>query len=184
MVNQTKIRRAITDLLEAIGEDPGRDGLKETPDRVARYWAEFMDYEPGKVNTTFESATVDQMVVISGLRVFSLCEHHLLPFWCDVTIGYITGKQVLGLSKFARVAHKFAHRLQLQEKLVHEIATDLIELTGSPDVAVLATGVHTCMVMRGIKTDGVMTTSVMRGNFRESAQTRMEFLTLAGFRPK
>lgn len=184
MVDQTKVRRATRLLLEAIGEDPEREGLKDTPNRIGRFWAEFIDYDPGKTETQFESITVDQLVVVSGMRVYSLCEHHLLPFYCDVTIGYLTGDTVLGLSKFARIAHQFAHRLQLQERLVHQIADEVTRITGSEHVAVVATGVHMCMVMRGIKTDGVMTSSEMRGSFRENQQSRLEFLTLAGLTPR
>ena len=105
-------------LLRSIGEDPDREGLKETPARFARFWDEFMNHQPGNTGTTFEPVTVDQVVVVSGIRVYSLCEHHLIPFWVDLTIGYIATNRVLGLSKFARIAHQFAHRLQIQERLV------------------------------------------------------------------
>lgn len=102
-----------------------------------------------------------------------------MPFWCDISIGYIARKKVLGLSKFARIAHKHAHSLQIQERLVEQIANEIQELTGSTDVAVLAKGIHSCMVMRGIKTDGVMVSSVTHGIFREGAAARQEFLNLA-----
>jgi len=111
--------------------------------------------------------------------VWSLCEHHLLPFWCDVTIGYITHEKVLGLSKFGRIAHEVSHRLQLQERLVQQIAQRVEGLVESEDVAVIARGVHTCMVMRGIKTFGVMTSSVLHGSFRTDHSVRREFLDLA-----
>lgn len=167
-------------LLVAIGEDPVRDGLSGTPARVASWWNEFIHYEPGNTDVTFEAITTDQMVVVTGVRVYSLCEHHLLPFWCDLSLGYIARDKVLGLSKFARIAHKYAHRLQIQERLVHNIADEIERLTGSPDVAVFGAGVHMCMVMRGIKTKGVMKTSVMRGMFFDVQKTRQEFLSLAG----
>lgn len=166
------------DLLLAIGEDPTREGLRDTPRRFAAWWREFIEYDPGNTETTFEAVTTDQMVIVSGLRIFSLCEHHLLPFWCDVAIGYIADGRVLGLSKFARVAHQVAHRLQLQERLTHSIADEIEHLTGSGDVAVLAHGEHLCMVMRGIKTSGRMTSSVMRGAFRDKPEARAEFLRL------
>jgi GTP cyclohydrolase IA len=111
--------------------------------------------------------------------VFSLCEHHLLPFWCDVSIGYVARDKVLGLSKFARVAHQFAHRLQVQERLTHQVADEVERLAGSGDVAVLARGNHLCMAMRGIRSPATMTTSVMRGVFRETPSAREEFLRLA-----
>lgn len=180
MVDTTHIQSLTRALLLAIGEDPDREGLKDTPRRVADYWQEFMDYKPGQVDTTFEAVTADQMVVVKGMRVWSLCEHHLLPFWCDISIGYIADGKVLGLSKFARIAHQHAHKLQLQERLADDIAANVAALTGSQDVAVLASGQHLCMVSRGIKTDGRMVTSVMRGVFRDNHQARMEFLHLAG----
>ena len=111
-------------LLLAIGEDPTREGLKMTPNRFARWWKEFIDYDPGTIETTFafESFRTDQMVVCAGVPVFSLCEHHLLPFKCEISMAYIATEHVLGLSKFARIAHKYSHRLQVQERLVHQIA--------------------------------------------------------------
>ena len=166
-------------LLREIGEDPSREGLKDTPDRFARYCIEFIDYEAGKVETTFESVNVDQMVVVHGIRVWSLCEHHLLPFWCDVSVGYIAKTKVIGLSKIPRICQKNAHKLQLQEKLVSDIATELSEITDTESVAVVARGVHTCMAMRGIKSDGIMVSSVMRGEFKQNHDTRMEFLALS-----
>jgi GTP cyclohydrolase I len=153
--------------------------LVDTPRRFAAWWREFIEYDPGTVDTTFEAVSTDQMVIVSGLRVWSLCEHHLLPFWCDVSIGYITGDRVLGLSKFARIAHQVAHRPQLQERIVQEIADEVERLVQSRGVAVIASGQHLCMTMRGIKTDGRMKTSVMRGVFREDSDARREFLSLA-----
>lgn len=166
------------DLLIAIGENPYREGLKETPRRWASMWREFIDYQPGSTDTTFEAITTDQMVVVSGIRVWSLCEHHLLPFWCNVSVGYIARDKVLGLSKFGRVAHKHAHKLQLQERLVADIADEIQMITGSQDVAVLATGEHLCMTMRGIQTPAMMKSSVMRGVFLEKPAARAEFLSL------
>ena len=116
MTDQAAIGAATRALLRAIGEDPDRPGLADTPDRVARWWAEFIDYEPGNATTTFDSVQVDQMVAVSGVRVWSLCEHHLLPFWADLTIAYIARDEVVGLSKLARMAHNAAHRLQLQSR--------------------------------------------------------------------
>jgi GTP cyclohydrolase I len=121
---------------------------------------------------------MDQMVCVSGMRVWSYCEHHLLPFYCDVAIGYITADKVLGLSKFARIAHQFAHQLQLQERLGLQIADEVGRITGSEDVAVVLKGHHLCMESRGIQTPGTMTSSVMRGAFRNLFETRMEFLRM------
>jgi GTP cyclohydrolase I len=177
-VDYNKILELGRELLIAIGEDPDREGLQETPRRWADWWREFIEYDAGKIDTTFEAVSADQMVCVSGMRVFSLCEHHLLPMWCDVSIGYITGDKVLGLSKFARIAHKFAHQLQLQERLGAQIADEVSAITDSQDVAVVIRGEHLCMSSRGIRTPGVMTTSVMRGVFKEKFETRTEFLRL------
>lgn len=177
-VDYETLLRLGRDLLVALGEDPEREGLVETPRRFASLWREFVEYEPGNTDTTFEAVTTDQMVIVKGIRVWSVCEHHLLPFWCDISIGYITAGKVLGLSKFARVAHQKAHRPQLQERLLQEIADEIGTLTESRDIAVIGRGVHLCMVMRGIKTSGEMVTSIMRGRFRET-DARAEFLALA-----
>ena len=166
------------ELLLAIGEDPDREGLPETPRRWADAWREFIEYDPGTTETTFASASSDQLVCVSGIRVASLCEHHLLPFWCDVSIGYIPNAKVLGLSKFARIAQQFAHRLQLQERLGEQIADEISRVTGTQNVAVVLKGEHYCMAARGIRMPGRMTSSVMRGVFRTESQIRMEFLRL------
>src|SRR6266436_448717 len=166
------------ELLLAIGEDPEREGLRETPRRWANVWREFMEYDPGTTETTFSSVASDQLVCVSGIRVTSLCEHHLLPFRCEVSIGYIPNAKVLGLSKFARIAQQFAHRLQLQERLGQQIADEITRITGTQNVAVVLKGEHYCMTARGIRTPGRMTSSVMRGVFRTQSETRMEFLRL------
>ena len=166
-------------MLYAIGEDPDREGLRETPRRWASWWREFIEYDAGTLDTTFAQIESNQMVIVSGMRVYSLCEHHLLPFWCDVTVGYIPDGQVLGLSKFGRIAHKHAHRLQVQERLVSGIASEIEELARTPHVAVLATGEHLCMTMRGVKTQALMTSTAQRGAFQEEAAFA-RFLQLAG----
>lgn len=177
-VDYTRLLQLGRELLVAIGEDPEREGLLDTPRRWANWWREFIEYHPGTTETTFQSMASDQMVCVSGMRVFSLCEHHLLPMWCDVSIGYITGERVLGLSKFARIAHQFAHQLQIQERLGVQIADEVSRIAGTEDVAVVIQGEHLCMSARGIRTPGLMTSSVMRGVFRDEYQTRMEFLHL------
>lgn len=168
-------------LLVYIGEDPDREGLRDTPARWARWWREFI--EAGQVdhnNTTFETVRADQMVVVRGIEVWSLCEHHLLPFRCEITIGVITGDKILGLSKYARIARRRASRLQLQERLVEEIAQALQEATGSTDVAVVAQGEHLCMSMRGVRSPALMISSATHGLFRDDPRARAEFLGLAG----
>jgi GTP cyclohydrolase I len=178
IVNTARIEELARELLIAIGEDPDREGLKDTPRRYASWWKEFIEHDCGNATTFFEPITTDQMVVVSGMRVWSICEHHLLPFWSDVTIGYIAEERVLGLSKFARIAHRHAHRLQIQERMVHQIADEIAELAQTKNVSVMARGEHLCMSMRGIKTPATMTTSVLRGIFRYSSDARMEFLTV------
>jgi len=177
-VNYLRLLALGRELLIAIGEDPEREGLQETPRRWADAWREFIEYDPGTTETTFSSVASDQLVCVSGIRVASLCEHHLLPFWCEVSIGYIPNDKVLGLSKFARIAHQFAHRLQLQERLGQQIADEITRITGTEHVAVVLKGEHYCMAARGIRTPGRMTSSVPRGVFRTESQTRMEFLRL------
>jgi GTP cyclohydrolase I len=137
-----------------------------------------MEYDPGTTETTFSSVASDQLVCVSGIRVTSLCAHHLLPFWCDVSIDYIPNAKVLGLSKFARIAQQFAHRLHLQERLGQQIADEITRIPGTQNVAVVLKGEHYCMTARCIRTPGRMTTSVMRGVFRNESQTHMEFLRL------
>lgn len=173
-----KVKELTIQLLITIGEDPYREGLAETPRRVAHFWREFTQWQPGNFDVTFEAVTVDQMVVVTGIRVYSLCEHHLLPFWCDVSVGYIPKEKVIGLSKIARIAHRAAHKLQIQERLVDEIANTLGGVVESENVAVIARGLHMCMVMRGVRTEGYMNTSVMRGVFMTDAKAREEFLSI------
>ncbi|HEY7415043.1 MAG TPA: GTP cyclohydrolase I FolE [Ktedonobacteraceae bacterium] len=164
------------ELLLAIGEDPNREGLRKTPRRWADAWREFIEYQPGHTETTFAATTVDQLVCVSGIRIWSCCEHHLIPFSCDVAIGYIARGHVLGLSKFARIAHQFAHRLQIQEQLGQQIANEVSRITETEDVAVILRGRHLCMEARGIQTSGIMTSSIMHGIFHQQYERRMEFL--------
>ena len=175
---QQKLETICMNLLETIGEDVTREGLLLTPARWAKWWVEFVNYNPGNTETTFESISADQMIIVKGMKVWSICEHHLLPFWANVSIGYITKDKVLGLSKFARISHKYAHKLQLQEGLVKDIADEVSRLTQTDDVAVLALGEHLCMQMRGIRSEGTMVSSYMGGGFRMDPAVRSEFLSL------
>lgn len=168
-------------LLVAIGEDPDREGLQGTPARWAKWWREFTGWEAGNLATSFTAQdTVDELVVVSGLPLWSLCEHHLLPFSVEVAVGYVADGTVLGLSKLARVAQKHAHRLQLQERLVAGIATEVAGLVGHQNVGVIGKGRHLCMEMRGVRTPGLFTTSALLGSLRSDARQRAEFLHLAG----
>jgi GTP cyclohydrolase I len=152
-------------LLHALGEDPTRPGLVDTPRRFAAMWREFIEFDPGTLDTSFEQSTSSGLVAVTGMRVWSMCEHHLLPFWADVAIGYRPHRQVLGLSKFARIAQKHAHRLTLQEELVRGIAEEVAELSGTEDVGVIAVGEHLCMTMRGARTPHRMASEAWRGCF-------------------
>ncbi len=178
-IDYDKVKSLVTELLAALGEDPQREGLAETPRRIANFWREFIEYDAGKLDTTFSAVKHNQMVAVTGMRVWSMCEHHMLPFWCDVSIAYIADEKVLGLSKFARIAHKHAHKLTLQEQLVSDIANHVKEILATDDVAVMASGEHLCMTMRGIKTPHRMISSALSGQFHQSEQ-RAEFLRLVG----
>lgn len=173
------LRQAAEDLLNIVA--PGwreNPHMKDTPARYAKWWDEFINHEDGNVGTTFPVEHVDQMVVVSGIDTWSLCAHHLLPFSARVSIGYIADEQVLGLSKFARITHKQAHRPTSQEELVASIADEIQKVTGTEHVAVTASGLHLCMAMRGVKTPATMTTSVTRGHFREDDRARAEWFAL------
>jgi GTP cyclohydrolase I len=164
------------ELIEALGDDPTRPGLSDTPRRFADWWREFIEYEPGETATSFVSSS--DLVCVTGIRVYSICEHHLLPFWCDVSIAYVPNGRVLGLSKFARIAQQFAHRLQIQEQLGQQIADEVMRIVESKDVAVHIKGEHLCMSMRGIRTPANMISTTMHGVFRENSASRAEFLQM------
>ena len=180
-LDQKRLEELGRELLLAIGEDPTRSGITGTPRRWAKWWSEFMDFDPGKVDVLFESQHTSSMVIVAGIKVWSLCEHHLLPFNCEVAIGYVPNGEVLGLSKFARIAHKVAHGLQVQERMTEQIATEVQTVTGSGDVIVVGRGEHLCGTMRGIKTHMSMRTIATRGSFDYSPDLRMEFYKLAGW---
>jgi GTP cyclohydrolase I len=179
-VDTDKIEVAVRMILEATGQDLSREDLRETPARVARFYREFFSYQPGTLATSFATEAVcDQMVTVSGVRVWSMCAHHMLPFYTDISMGYIAEKKVLGLSKFARIAHAVAHSLQTQEHIAEQIADKIMEVIGTRNVAVLCeNGMHTCMTMRGIRTPGSMNNAVMRGVFRLRPTARTEFYNL------
>ena len=180
-VDQARLRHACNLLLTAIGEDPMREGLRETPDRFARMWAEFIEFDPGKTETTFEQhqSAAGQMVCVTGMRVYSMCEHHLLPFACDVAVAYVPAGKIMGLSKFARIAKQFARRLQNQERLVAQIAEEVRRISGSADVAVMASGPHLCMMMRGAEMPSTMHSTAFSGVFDTDSPQRAEFVALA-----
>lgn len=175
--------KAYLDILKAIGEDPGRDGLADTPARAAnamRFLTQGyrMDIDEVINNALFESDN-DEMVIVKDIELYSMCEHHLLPFIGKCHVAYIPAGKVIGLSKIARVVDVFARRLQIQENLTQQIASCIIERTDAAGAAVIIEAQHMCMMMRGVqKQNSVMTTSCMLGVFRTQARTRNEFLSL------
>jgi GTP cyclohydrolase I len=175
------VRKIIFDLLNAIGEDPTREGLKNTPDRVARMYTELLSgysMDPQKIiNSALFHINYDEMVLVRDIEFYSLCEHHLLPFIGRAHVAYLPAGKVIGLSKIPRIVDMYARRLQVQERMTRQIA-DLLQTTLEPQgVAVVVEGMHLCSMMRGVKKhDARMTTSAMHGAFRANLATRQEFL--------
>ncbi len=175
----------VREMLELLGEDPARDGLLNTPSRVARSLAFLtagysMDPRAVVGDALFE-AEYDEMVVVRDIEVYSLCEHHLLPFYGRVHIAYLASEKIVGLSKLARLAEVYARRLQVQERLTTEIATAINEILEPKGVGVVMEARHLCMMMRGVeKQESLAVTSCMLGRFRTDARTRGEFLSLIG----
>ena len=179
MVDKEKIRKAIRLFLEGIGEDPDREGLRETPDRVARMWEEFESMRNFDMKLFEEFGTYNEMVLVKDIRFYSLCEHHLLPFFGKVHIAYIPNGKICGLSKLVRAVRSFALRPQVQERLTEEIATFLDKELEPKGVGVVIEAEHLCMSMRGVMSPGhVTTTSALRGVFLKDIRTREEFLKL------
>lgn len=183
MINQKKIERAVKDILSAIGEDPGRDGIKDTPRRVARMYAELfagIGKDPGKELTLFHNEDHEEMIMVKDIPFYSICEHHLVPFFGKAHIVYIPTKgKVTGLSKLVRVIEGFAKRPQVQERLTSEIADTLMERLKPRGVFVVIEAEHLCMSMRGVKKPGSVTvTSAVRGVFAKHEKTRAEALAL------
>jgi len=170
-------------VLEHIGEDPQREGLIKTPIRAARAF-EFMTQGYKKniddiVNGAIFTSDNDEMVVVKNIEMYSLCEHHLLPFFGKAHVGYIPKGKIIGLSKIARIVDMYARRLQVQENLTREIAQTLMKVTGALGVGVVIEAQHLCMMMRGVeKQNSVMKTSCLLGAFRKEDATRKEFLAL------
>ncbi len=174
-------RQSVLELIKAVGEDPERDGLQKTPDRVARMYAELLSgytADPEKfINGAIFQIKYDEMVLVRDIEFYSLCEHHMLPFIGRAHVAYIPAGKVIGLSKIPRVVDMFARRLQVQERMTRQIADLLRDLLEPQGVAVVVEGMHMCSMMRGVKKhDARMTTSAMHGAFRANLATRNEFL--------
>ena len=179
------IPEAIRTLLAELGEDPDRDGLAATPERVRRMYAELTDgyrTDPDSLlnDATFE-VEYDEMVVVRDIEFYSLCEHHLLPFFGKAHVGYLPHGQVIGLSKIPRMVDMYAHRLQVQERMTQQVASFLMDRLEPKGVACVIEATHLCTVMRGVrKQQATMVTSAMLGTFRRDARTRAEFLAFIG----
>lgn len=177
------MKDSIRNILLKMGEDPDRDGLKDTPDRVmesflflTRGYQQKLD---DVVNDAFFDVDCDDMVIVRHIEFYSLCEHHLLPFFGRCHVGYIPNGKVFGVSKIARIVDMFARRLQLQERLTKQIAETINETINAQGVGVVMEAQHLCMLMRGVeKQNSIMTTSSMLGCFRKESATRNEFLRL------
>ena len=177
------IEPLITTLLKELGEDPGRDGLERTPHRVAqsmRFFTSGYDQDPKQVlNGAMFEVTYDEMVLVKDVEFYSLCEHHMLPFFGRAHVAYIPNGKVLGLSKIPRLVEMFARRLQVQERLTTDIAGTLEELLEPKGVAVVIEAIHLCMMMRGVQQQNASaTTSSIRGEFEQDPKTRAEFMDL------
>lgn len=181
-VDKDRIERAVREILFAVGEDPDREGLRETPARVARMYAELfvgLHEDPRVHLQKFFTEKYDEVVLVRDISFDSMCEHHMLPFMGKAHIGYLPGGRVVGLSKLARVVEVVARRPQVQERMTEEIARLLEEELEVKGVAVVIEAVHTCMTVRGVRKPGaVCVTSAMKGAFRTRPTTRSEIMTL------
>lgn len=176
-----KLERSITSILSAIGEDVEREGLLRTPHRVAKSYEELLSgyrMDPkALINEAVFNVAYDEMVIVRDIEFYSLCEHHMLPFVGHVHVAYIPSDKVIGLSKIPRMVDLFSRRLQVQERMTTQIAEYINVVLNPKGVAVVAEGLHMCMMMRGVKKQKArMTTSSMVGAFRDNLSTRMEFL--------
>jgi GTP cyclohydrolase I len=184
-MNSERIEKLIRQILEEIGEDPNREGLKNTPKRIARMFEEiFSGYRQNieeVINNAIFTADYDEMIVVKDIDFYSMCEHHLLPFFGVVHVAYIPNGKVIGLSKIPRIVEMFSRRLQIQEKMTVEIAEAINKAINPLGVAVVVEAIHLCSVMRGVKKHRAkMITSAMLGVFKEDLRTRQEFLNNIG----
>ena len=181
-VDGPRIERAIREILIAIGEDPEREGLRGTPGRVARMYAEMfggLHEDPRRHLKKFFTQKCDEVVLVRDISFNSMCEHHMLPFMGKVHVGYLPGDRVVGLSKLARVVESVSRRPQVQERMTEDIADLLVEELHAKGVAVVIEAVHTCITIRGVRKPGsVCVTSAMKGCFRTRSSTRAELMTL------
>lgn len=184
MVNQEKVEQAIRDLLEAIGEDVTKEGLRETPERIGRMYRELcsgMEQDPGEILSKTFHVDNNQMVVEKDIVFYSMCEHHMLPFFGKVHIGYIPDGKVVGLSKLARAVEVYARRLQLQERMSLQLAEAIMTYLKPQGVMVVAEAEHLCMTMRGVSKPGSQTISmVTKGVFENNMELQNTFFRMIG----
>ena len=178
-----KIEEITKQLLEEIGEDPNREGLIKTPNRVSKAWEFFSKGYKENLDIIINGAIFEEdardMVIVRDIEFFSLCEHHLIPFFGKAHVGYIPNGKVIGLSKIPRIIDMFSRRLQVQERLTHQIADAINSVLDPKGVSVVMEGRHMCMQMRGVeKQNSFTSTSAMSGQFKKSAETRSEFLSI------
>jgi GTP cyclohydrolase I len=182
VVDQARIRDAVREILLAIGEDPEREGLRETPDRVARMYAELfagLNQDPRELLQKTFTQKYDEMVLVKDIGFESVCEHHLMPFFGKAHVAYLPQGKIVGLSKLARVVEVLARRPQVQERITEELADLLMHELDARGVGVILEASHTCMTMRGVrKADSICTTSAMRGIFKDNQSTRAELMAL------
>lgn len=186
-VDQARIERAVRELLLAVGDDPDREGLRETPARVARMYAELfggLHIDPKQYLEKFFTEKYDEIVLVRDISFCSICEHHLMPFMGKAHIGYLPAGKVVGLSKLARLVEAVSRRPQVQERMTEEVAGLLVSELGARGVAVVMEATHTCMTIRGVRKPGsVCVTSAMKGAFRSNLSTRSELMQLIYGRP-
>lgn len=177
-----KVEKLIHALLLELGEDPKREGLRGTPKRVAESYRKLTEgygQDPRKLNTVFDSEQYDEMIIVRNIEFYSLCEHHLLPFFGKISVGYLPNKKIIGLSKIPRLVEIFARRFQNQERLTKQIADTLDKLIKPRGVGVVCEATHLCSRMRGVeKESATMVTSALTGIFKKDSRTRSEFLKL------
>jgi GTP cyclohydrolase I len=181
-VDRKRIEAAVLEIIQAVGEDPNREGLRDTPRRVAQMYEELfsgLHLDPCRHLHTIFTETYDELVVLRDIPFHSLCEHHFMPFEGKAHVAYLPDGKVVGLSKLARVVDEFAHRPQVQERLTMQIADSLMACIGAKGAAVVMEATHTCMTCRGVKKAGsIMVTSAVRGRCRSDARTRSEVMVL------
>ena len=187
MKDHKKLQEITKLLLSEIGEDPTREGLINTPERVAKAWDFFSQGYRANVQEIVNGAIFEEdcseMVVVRDIEFFSMCEHHMIPFFGRCHVGYLPNKKIIGLSKIPRIVDAFSQRLQVQERLTSQIAETLMDVLDPIGVGVVMEGRHLCMQMRGVeKQNSFATTSSMLGQFRESPETRSEFLSIIRMR--